>query len=422
MANTEKKEYTFITQQIKKKPFYKKKWFRTGLSAVALAIIFGCVAGFVFAMVMPWAKQQFVVPKDPEKIVIVQQETEQPVESETQDTEEVTEQPETETERVMTGVEAHKEIYEDLKRLARKGERSLVTVTGESSDVDWFNETIVNKVRDTGIVIAKGSSDYFILTNRNVTENAEKITVTFRDGTMAEATLRRQDTQTSLAVLQLPFAGISQETRQSVTTAKLASYATVEHGEPVIALGRPLGYPNSMGVGMVTAVTNSSQAADSNYRVFSTDIAGNSESSGVLITLDGRVVGVIDQTFGQDETTINALAIMDITHLIDKLTNNEEISYMGICGREVTDSLAAGMNMPKGIFVQEIKTDSPAMYAGMQPNDVLIAIDTVKIQTMDEYARVLRRYKPGDVIDVELQRKAMDEYVDVTVSVTLGSR
>ena len=75
MGENEKKEFHFINEQIKKKPFYRRKWFTRGAAAIALALIFGVAAGVMFAIVQPWASNQFGKPDEPTQIVMVQEET-----------------------------------------------------------------------------------------------------------------------------------------------------------------------------------------------------------------------------------------------------------------------------------------------------------------------------------------------------------
>ena len=75
MGENEKKEFHFINEQIKKKPFYRRKWFTQGAAAIALALIFGVAAGVMFAIVQPWASNQFGKPDEPTQIVMVQEET-----------------------------------------------------------------------------------------------------------------------------------------------------------------------------------------------------------------------------------------------------------------------------------------------------------------------------------------------------------
>ena len=75
MGEDEKREFHFINEQIKKKPFYRHKWFIRGVAGIVLALIFGTAAGVMFAIVQPWASNQFGRPDEPTQIVMVQEET-----------------------------------------------------------------------------------------------------------------------------------------------------------------------------------------------------------------------------------------------------------------------------------------------------------------------------------------------------------
>ena len=178
MPEKERKEFTFMSEQLKKKPFYKKKWFIRGCQAVALAVIFGAVAGFTFAAVMPWAEKQFGEPDDPAQIVIVQDETESETQSETQTETPRETQTETETQtesetapvkkeetiiqKKELDISDYKQLYWKMASVAEEAATSIVTVTGESSNEDWFNEVIENHVQASGLMIEKtGRSSLF---------------------------------------------------------------------------------------------------------------------------------------------------------------------------------------------------------------------------------------------------------------------
>ncbi len=143
MANDEKKEFTFINEQIKKKPFYKRKWFTQGSAAVALALIFGAAAGVSFAAVRPWAEEQFGRPDEPTQIVVVQEESETISEKETErqseKESETEDQTEEETEKI--SILEYKELYAQMKEVAGEASASLVTVNSYAVGTDWSNET-----------------------------------------------------------------------------------------------------------------------------------------------------------------------------------------------------------------------------------------------------------------------------------------
>lgn len=104
----------------------------------------------------------------------------------------------------------------------------------------------------------------------------------------------------------------------------------------------------------------------SEYHLLTTDIMGNSEGSGVLVNLDGKIVGVIAQSFSGEADTgvVTALSISDLRKLIEQLSNNEDLIYLGVRGQDISSSLAQKTGIPTGIYVNSVEEDSPAMNAG----------------------------------------------------------
>ncbi|MEE0418704.1 MAG: S1C family serine protease [Lachnospiraceae bacterium] len=438
MPEKERKEFTFMSEQLKKKPFYKKKWFIRGCQAVALAVIFGAVAGFTFAAVMPWAEKQFGEPDDPAQIVIVQDETESETQSETQTETPRETQTETETQtesetapvkkeetiiqKKELDISDYKQLYWKMASVAEEAATSIVTVTGESSNEDWFNEVIENHVQASGLMIEKNRQELFILTEKRTIEGADRIIVTFSNGTTAEATLVKQDSASGMAVVKVPLVYLDDETKKTIHKANLGDSYVVKQGDPVIALGSPVGNSNSISFGMITSAVPIS-TVDQEYEVLTTDIIGSSQGSGILVNLDGKIIGIIAQTFrqGSDQITLSALALSDIRELIQALANNEEWTYMGITGKEITETISKDQDMPCGIYIKGVAADSPAMYAGIKVGiDILVSIGGEPVRTMEEYVEELQKHRPDEIVMVGLKRSTLDGYVDMEVAVTLG--
>jgi len=433
LDDRENKKFNFIDEQIKKKPFYKKKWFIQGLAGIGLAIVFGSVAGISFAVVKSWADTQFGQPKEPEQIVIVQDDTEtesqkqtetqtetQPeTQSESQTEEMETEEIETEEENKLD-ISDYMSLYEQMYEVASDTADSIVTVTGVSSNVDWFNKVIENNVQVSGLIIADNRTHLFILTENRAIEGAQSIKVTFHDGCIADATLQKVDIVTKLAVIKLPLSSLDEETLDNFTIAELGNSKTIGQGAPVISIGNSLGYSSNVAFGMVTSVTAKS-LVDSEYNIITTDIIGNMLGSGILTNLDGEIVGIIAQDYGEnDGSTVSALAISDLKYLIGMLSNSKEITYLGIVGTVITDTIASKLDMPTGISVRSVELESPAMRANIMVDDVLVAMDGQEILTIKDYVKVLRSHKAEDLIVVKVKRRGVDgRYVDMEINVAL---
>lgn len=431
MSQQGKKDFTFINEHIKTKPFYKKKWFLKTGAAVGLAVVFGAVAGLTFGIITPWAKQKFGEPQTPTQIVIAQEEeTDKPAEKPTEKPTDaaVTEKeseiiPQTVIEEKALNLSDYKKLYSQMYSVAREAQRAVVTVTGSSSNVDLFNEPSENNVEASGLIVAANGAYMYVLTESAVIESAERLRVTFPDATTVDADLQKQDPTTEMALVRLPISKIPEETKNLIDTSALASSCSVAQGAPVIAIGSPLGYTESIAFGMVTSILPTS-VEDREYNMINTDIIGSSEGSGILVNLDGKIVGVITRDFSNqaEQSTVTGVSISEIRQMIENMTNNVEMAYMGIIGKEVTESIQKESHIPEGVYVKEIAADSPAMYAGIQKADILISINGEKITNMKQYSDQLGKLKPEEIAHVLLMRQGMDgNYAEIPADVTLGN-
>ena len=93
-----------------------------------------------------------------------------------------------------------------------------------------------------------------------------------------------------------------------------------------------------------------------------------------------------------------------------------------IIGKNVTDALAKELGMPKGIIVMQTEEGSPAMQNGIQPTDVITALDDSSVESVQDYMNILRKKKPGDTISVNFWRKWKNDYKETKITITLAKR
>ena len=425
MPNEEKREFTFISEQIKKKPFYRKKWFTHSMAGIGLAVLFGGTAGITFAMAKPWAERQFGDPGALNSIVIDQEEQE----PETQTREEFREEggqktgqePGTVVEKKEQELSDYQTLYQKLYQVGNSVADSLVTVIAKSSDMGWTNELDESQVQASGLIFAENSQNYYILTETSVLTGAARIVGRFCDRTAANGVIQKQDPVTGSAVVTVSAANIQKKTKDAISIAELGSSLNAGQGTPVISVGSSQASGSSMAFGMITSVTNTA-AVDSEYTVLTTDIIGNAQSSGILVDLEGNIIGIISRNVGQSmyAGTVTALGISDMKYIMEAMSNDEAIPYLGITGYEISESVSRQNAVPQGLYISEVDADSPAMYAGLQVGiDILTEIQGEAIRTMKDYVTQLRKYEPGQSLRLKVKRRGIDVYVDLEVEVTL---
>ncbi len=411
------KDFSFLREKIKEKPFNIKKALQRVYFTIFLAVLFGVVAGYVFVVVVPYIQNK-VNPEEPTQVVIDQDDETQ---AETEETEEEEPDQVIIQEKVSFELEDYEALFNKLSVLAVECSRGLVTVTCATSETDWFNNLMENQRHGTGAIVADNGLEILVLTERKILEDADRISVTFTDGTVADAEMKSYDGNTGLAVLSIDKSTLSEETTNSLKIVTLGNSNLVTKGAPIIAAGSPLEYADAAVFGNITSQSNYTRTSDANYKVLTTDILGSANGTGVLLNMKGEVIGIISQDIAEEDTssTVMAYAISDIKGIIEKLSNGEEIAYMGIRGMDVTKEISDAAGMPEGVYV-EVEMDSPAMYAGIQSGDVITAINNEPVTNMKAIQNIMLEYEPEQALNVQLMRLGKDEYVEMKYVVTLG--
>lgn len=193
-------------------------------------------------------------------------------------------------------------------------------------------------------------------------------------------------------------------------------------GTPVIAIGSPMGTSNSVSYGMITSSSNVISTADRNYKLLMTDISGSQNASGVLFNLQGRMIGIITnyKTGSDMRNLITAYGITDLQKTVEKMSNAAPIAYLGIRGVDVPKEANRELGVPFGAYVEELDMDSPAMLAGIQPGDVIIAVGEKTVNSFNEYSNALMALEPGETVDVTVMRQAQEEYRSMEFNIELG--
>lgn len=409
-------ENSFMKEKIKEKPFYKKKWVQILSTTVVISVLFGVISAFVFSKMSEWieekqaqeAMQEIEIPKD------------QPEEQVSAETE-----PESVTEQVIVEAELtldeYEELYSQMRTVAGNVSKALVTVTAVNNDVDWFNEEYENSGHSSGMIIGDNGVELLVLTKYSLVEASDGISVTFIDDTMANAVLKKYDVITNLAVISVNLSDISDDTKEEIHRAILGNSMKLEAGTPVIALGRADGSAESMKIGTLTSTQNKQSAIDAEYTILVTDMMKNIGSDGVLINLDGQIVGVIQEQHlsANMDHVISAYGISDIKSLLEHLSNSQDIAYLGIKGVTVAQE-ALRQGVPSGVYVTEVIMNSPAMLGGIQTGDVIQAINGQKITQMSELTAVLERLSNRQNTSLEGLRLTKDGYKKINYLTSLS--
>lgn len=451
------KPYKFMKESIKKQPPDWKKMVLLIAGWLALAALGGLVAAAVFAVTEPKIAEAVTREEPPAKVDIPGDEdsnsgqepdetitassasasvdssgsgseiSSSTVDSSTSESSvsESTVSESTEENGAAEGTESslknYEALYQDMLGVTEKPKQALVTVIGITNQMDYFNQNYENQQQISGLIVADNGQDLFILTEYRIVENVERIQVTFWDETMVDATYQRHDPSTGLTIVKVDESKLDEGTRNGLAVAPLGSSYLVSQGDPVVAVGSPVGYSDSIAYGVVTSVTNKISALDNEYNLLTTDILGSTDGSGILVNLDGEIVGIIAQSYSaKGNNVVTGIAISQIKKLIENLSNNVSRAYIGIRGQDVTEELSDKTGIPKGVLISRVADDSPAMMAGMKEYDVIVKLGEHKVETIKQYHEQLGKYSTGDVVTVTAMRKGAEGYAEMTFDVTIG--
>ena len=265
----------FMHEEIKKRPVNRRKLLRQARETIGIAVIFGVVSCIVFAILLPVINNVLYPDEKTAQTVTLPEEKpseelspEDMVENERK--KEASEEKELIREELrgildenIVGVEQQKRISSSLQELAEKSAAMTATVSGISSDMDWFNDSYENKNTATGLVTSKTATEIKVLVQSRRIADAQRIMVTFKDGTETEARIAGTDEVTGLTMLNVPLVSVPVGGRALIREAKMgSSVGPIITGAPVIAIGSPTGTPGSVTYGNVTGADNSLDILD----------------------------------------------------------------------------------------------------------------------------------------------------------------
>ena len=327
----------------------------------------------------------------------------------------------TEEELDREALATYSRVQSKLRGIADKAMKSVVTVTGVTADDEWFDITNVGSNAASGLIVADNSVSYLVLTDIDVIESAEKIAVTLPDGSVVEASFQKKDPVTGLCVISIPRDKIARQARNSLSVATLGNSYNVNTGDTVLAVGAPMGAAGTFACGGVVSLTGSVEIVDGEYRLITTDMYGGKSGSGILINMDGEVVGIIEQEYASDDHhSITAIPISPLKSLIEKLSNNSALSYIGIHGLDISEKAAEAQDIPSGVYVSSVDEDSPALQAGLQPGDIITSVGLGSAVTLRSLHENIMNRSPGDNVEVTVMRQGSSKYAEFDFVITIG--
>ena len=425
-------------------------------TAVALAVIFGLVAGAVFQGVNIAADKYRGTDSSSTQI---------------EKTETVTSDGET-TEESSTDSSIKDIVAESgtVAGVAQATMSSIVAITSVSvqeipSFFGYGTRQYQSAGSGSGIIVGENDNELLIATNNHVVSGATTLTVCFAGGDVVgaeeetqamaagsdstggnsdsdvdvdnavSAKIKGTDEENDLAVVAVEKSDIPEETMNEIKIAQLGSSDDLVVGEQVVAIGNALGYGQSVTSGWVSALNRSISTEDGETSgLIQTDAAINpGNSGGALLNMKGEVIGINAAKYAdsQVEGMGYAIPISKAEPILEELMNREtrdkvedssKVGYMGIKAADLTTEAIQMYNMPAGAFLTQVTEGGAADNAGIKKGDIIVKLDGQKVSGKDDLIDKLQYYESGESIEVVIARANNGEYKEETVEVTLGSK
>ena len=425
MENQQK--FEFMTEKVKERPINKKKLMRRTMMTVSMAVIFGLIACLTFSVLEPVISNWLHPQEEMEKIEIPLV-SEEILPEDMMEHEEVVLEPSQEVidtlkNEIELSVKDYQKMYQNIHNLVLEIQNTEVTVTSVTQEVDLFNAAYESTDKCIGYIFAQNSTEIMIMVESESVSDMDNIEVTFIDGSKVSAGICGRDVNSDLAVLAVEKAEMSESTLEVIGFLNLGSSSlSTLIASPVIAMGNPL-QNRSVVYGMITSMDRVISMPDGNYKLLTTDIYGSKNATGILVDLNGKVIGIINQDYNEEGVSnlISALGISEIKAALQRMSNGVENSYLGICGTDVPAEITQTKEVPIGVYVTGIELDSPAMQAGIQSGDIIVRIEKSKITSFADYLKVLNVWTPGETKTVYLMRRGQDGYKNAKVEVMAES-
>ena len=311
--------------------------------------------------------------------------------------------------------------FPDVATVAERVGPSVVLVRARREETDRSGRTSVSTSRGSGVIFDPAG---YILTNNHVVEDATFVDIVLSTGQELDIEIIGTDPNTDLAVLK-----IDPNEVENLVVTPLADSTSARIGDWVIAIGNPLGFEGSVTVGVISAKDRSLPLDDVRlHDLLQTDAVINpGNSGGPLLNLNGEIIGINTAIIrgrlasGQEAEGIGfAVATTTAIPVVAQIIENGRVIWprIGVSIDDVTPANAEelGLSVDQGVLVVSLAAGGPAEAAGIEPNDVIVALDGELVTKFTDLRRLmLSSYSVGDTVTVTVVRSAVTLEFDVTL-------
>jgi len=266
------------------------------------------------------------------------------------------------------------------------------------------------------------SPDGIVLTNNHVVEGAATIELALTDSRRFAARVLGRDPDTDIAVLRA-------DTSDRLPAARLGNSKKLKAGQIAIAIGNPLGFESTVTAGIISAVGRSLRAQNGRLigDVIQTDAALNpGNSGGPLVNSRAEVIGVNTAVILGAQGICFSVAANTAQHVLTQVLQHGRVrrARLGIAGDQVAlpQRLKArtGLTQESAVRVVEVQPGSPAQSGGLEPGDVIVALDKDVVTGIDDIARILDGSRIDKRVAVRILREGRLETIEIVPTERVG--
>jgi serine protease Do len=309
---------------------------------------------------------------------------------------------------------------------------AVVGVVNIQNSESFWNDERTDAGTGSGVIYKKQGNKAYIVTNYHVIKGANEIEVSFSNGTRVSAKILGSDDLMDLAVLEIDAGHVTK-------VATFGNSDKLKAGEPVIAIGNPLGlqFSGSVTQGVVSGINrvipqdlNGDGNPDWQSEVIQTDAAINpGNSGGALVNIDGELIGINSMKIAQEAVEGIGLAIpINMARpIINDLERYGEVRrpYLGVStlslsevsGYHLKETLKLPHDVVNGVAVLKVEPGSPAAKAGLKEYDVIVELDHSKVRDIATLRKHLYIEKEiGDKMNVTFYRDGKKKSTEVKLT------
>ena len=329
------------------------------------------------------------------------------------------------------------EFSEAFIKVASNGNPAVVSIVSEKVIEQHYNQFFSpfgdqfpqgeSRGHSLGSGVIIDSDEGYIITNNHVIDDAEDIKVILYDKREVRGTIVATDPPSDLAVIKVDPNGLS--------TVALGNSDQLNVGEWVVAIGSPFGLHlnHTVTAGIVSAIGRSSVISRNNFEDFiQHDAAINpGNSGGALFNLDGELVGINTAIATDGYSRANAgvgfaIPINMVKRVMEDLISDGKVTrgWLGVQIQDVDEGMAKALQLNgwNGAIISQVIKNSPAEDAGVEKQDVIIAVNGVKVDDSSNLKNLISSGRPHDKTKLTLIRDGHEKKLTVTLGIRPGEK